>query len=87
MGLLTKTRLRSSESLTNEIILEIEACIRYLAKLENIWNGAKRSRTILEELLSNSRASNPHKRKFHEFDNSFSIPDYIPGEELFADLF
>ena len=49
------TSLRSSPTVHEDIATDVETCIRYLAGLEHIWAGARRSRLILEELLKRSR--------------------------------
>jgi len=50
-------RLRLSSLTHEDATSDVEACIRYLADLENVWVGARRSRLIIEELLKQSRIS------------------------------
>jgi hypothetical protein len=50
-------RLRFSSLNHEDASREVEACIRYLTDLENVWVGARRSRLIIEELLKQSRIS------------------------------
>lgn len=38
-----------------DIVAEVEICIQRLSLLETVWSGARRSRTILQELLLVSR--------------------------------
>lgn len=38
-----------------QIIPEVERCVRFLKDLELRWSGARRSRTIIEQLLAENR--------------------------------
>jgi hypothetical protein len=55
--LLIVSSLRFSSLTHEDDTRDVEACIRYLADLENIWVGARRGRLIIEELLKQSRIS------------------------------
>jgi hypothetical protein len=72
-------RLRSSPTSSQDYTADVEASIHYLANLENVWAGARRSRLIIEELLKQTRM----ERRAWNFDDfgPDEIADYMFGQE------
>lgn len=77
--------IRSSNPPTEDLILETERCAGYLANLEMVWSGARRSRLIIQELLKQSKSSQ-RKRGFSEME-AFDILDFTFSQDSLADFF
>ncbi len=77
--------IRSTNPPTEDLILDAETCAGYLANLETVWSGARRSRLIIQELLKQSRLSQ-RKRGFSEVEPS-DMSDFSFPQDFFADLF
>jgi hypothetical protein len=63
-----------SEAETPDVTRDVTACIRYLTNLEQVFNGARRSRLIIEELLQSARTmQTQRKRTYSEIEATMWI--------------
>lgn len=71
----------------NNNLSHVQKCVTFLKDLEMTWNGASRSRAIIEQLMSasNSGHGSPNRRALSEFQEPETLSwDQIPGSEMFG---
>lgn len=80
----------------DQTLPDVKKCVTFLKDLETTWNGASKSRTIIEQLMIDTTSSPApfQKRSLAQFDETEAFSwDQVPGSELFnydvsgADLF
>lgn len=68
-------------------LADVKKCVTFLKDLEVTWNGASKSRAIIEQLMheSASKFGVTSKRTLTDLDEPISFSwDQVPGSELFG---
>jgi hypothetical protein len=70
-----------------ETLEDVQKCVSFLKDLEMTWNGASKSRAIIEQIMHDpaNGSGSLNKRSLAEFEETEAFPwDHVPGSELFT---